>query len=102
MKKYRISIANQAHESIRNIVRHKIEYSGDISWAISFSDGFYDELEQLEVLPYRGTALSLWCRVRTYRDHLIVYTIVEPDTVEVIDLVDPRQHTVAWKYYTGA
>lgn len=98
MKKYNIDIAEQAHESLRIIVKHKIEYAGKPS-AKKFADGFYDDIKTLSILPHRGFKLSNNYKAKIYNDHLIVYKIIEPKSVRVIDIIDPGQHSVASKYY---
>ena len=98
MKKYSVHISEQAHESLRQIVKHKIEYTDELT-AKRFSDGFYSDTESLASLPYRGFNLSEQYKAKIYNNHLIVYQILEPDEVRILDLIDPRQHTKAKKYY---
>ena len=98
MKQYSVHIAEQAHESLRQIVRHKIEY-GDEQTAKRFADGFYSDTESLTTLPSRGFNLTKQYKAKIYKNHLIVYQIIEPNEVRILDLIDPRQHTKAKKYY---
>ncbi len=97
MKQYKTRVLDQAQESLELIVIHKVEY--DQNSARDFAIGFYEELEKLSYFPYRCVSLVQDCRAKIYSKHLIVYRIIEPDLVEIIDIVDPKQHTVASKYY---
>ncbi len=98
MKKYKVHISEQAHESLRQIVKHKIEHADELT-AKRFSDGFYSNIKSLASLPYRGFNLSVQYKAKIYSNHLIAYQILKPDEVRILDLIDPRQHTKAKKYY---
>ncbi len=99
MQKYSVHITNQAHESLRDIVSHKIEYIEDIPSAERFADGFYEQAQALSILPHRGFNMPRGNKAQVYRNHLIIYNIQEPIRVTVLDIIDPKQDTVASKYY---
>jgi plasmid stabilization system protein ParE len=99
MQIYEVHITSQAHISLRDIVKHKIEYSEDIISAKNFADGFYDATNTLITLPHRGHNMPKNNRAIIYKNHLIIYHITEPNKVEILDIIDPRQYTVANRYY---
>lgn len=98
MKKYKIHIAEQAHDSLQIIVEHKLANTDKLT-AKKFIDGFYKDIESLAILPYRGFNLDGKCKAKIYSNHLIVYQVLEPDEVRIIDIIDPRQYSVANRYY---
>jgi hypothetical protein len=99
MQKYSLYIVNQAHQSLRNIVSYKIEYSHDIASAERFVAGFYEWVNTLSTLPHRGFNVLAGNKTQIYQNHLIIYPIQEPDKVSVLDIIDPKQATIASKYY---
>jgi len=99
MKKYNVEITNQAHESLDAIIEHKINYSDDLVSAYNFRSGFYEQGDTLSSFPHRGFNMPRGNKAQVYSNHLIIYQIIEPNEVRILDLIDPRQHTVAIKYY---
>ncbi len=97
MKQYRLDVANQVYVSLAFIYEHKKEY--DPLAANKFADGCLDDIKTLSYFPHRGFNLSDKYKAKIYKEHLIVYQIQEPNKVNVLDIIDPRQHTVASKYY---
>ncbi|MDC9715421.1 MAG: hypothetical protein PSN36_06375 [Gammaproteobacteria bacterium] len=97
MEKYKIELSNQIYISLDTIYEHKKEY--DQHSAIDFVSGFFDEVKKLSYLPHRGTNKPNNNRALIYKKHLIIYHIQEPDKVNVLDIIDPKQDTVASKYY---
>ena len=97
MKQYKLNVANQVYDSLGAIYENKRKY--DVPSAKRFAEGCLRELEKLSTLPHRGANLSGEYKSRSYQHHLIIYQIIEPDEVRVLDIVDPKQHTVASKYY---
>ena len=97
MKTYSISIVDQAHESLREIVQYKKEY--DLPSSILFFDGFYEDIKKLETNPLRGEILTANIRRRIYNNHIIPYWVDEEKlTVFILDIFDPMQHSKAIKY----
>ena len=97
MEKYNIKLVNQVYESLDNIYRHKKEYDEDS--AINFVSGFFDEIEKLKYLPQRGSNKANSSKAIIYKNHLIIYNIKEHNIVIILDIIDPKQYTVAHKYY---
>lgn len=63
-----------------------------------FFNGFYNDAKTLSIFPQRGLNLTNNLKAKIYKNHLIIYQILEVE-VNIIDIVDPRQHSVAKKYY---
>ena len=99
MKKYNVEITNQAHESLDTIIEHKISHSDDLVSAYNFRSGFYEHAKALSIFPHRGFNMPRGNKAQVYKSHLIIYRIQEPLKVSVLDIIDPRQDTVASKYY---
>lgn len=97
MEKYKIEFANQVYISLDVIYEHKNEY--DPLAAINFVGGFFDEVQKLSYLPYRGINKANNTKGLLYKNHLIIYSIQEPNRVKILDIIDPRQYTVANRYY---
>ncbi len=96
MQKFSINISEQAHNSLKEITKNKILY--DASSTLVFFNGFYDDTKTLGVFPHRGLNLINNLKAKIYKNHLIIYQILETE-VNIIDIVDPRQHSVAKKYF---
>lgn len=99
MQIYEVHITSWAHLSLRNFIKHKIEYSEDFVSAERFADGFYNATNTLSTLPHCGHNMPKNNKAIIYKNHLIIYMIQEPNIVHVLDIIDPRQYTVANKYY---
>ncbi len=97
MKNYKIELAYQVYVSLDTIYKHKNKY--DKNSAIDFVSGFFDEVKRLSYLPHRGTNKPNNNRALIYKKHFIIYHIHEPDKISVLDIIDPKQDTVASKYY---
>lgn len=97
MKTYKVKVANQVYDSLAVLFENKREF--DEPSAKRFAEGCLKELSKLTTLPHRGSNLSRDYKSRSYQHHLIIYQIIEPDEVRVLDIVDPRQYTIASKYY---
>jgi len=98
MKNYKVEILAQAEESIIEITKNKMEY--DLPSALRFFDEFYEDIKELHTLPERGFSLGQGRRGRIYKDHIIPYVVDdETMTVFVVDIVNPKQHTKAGKYF---
>jgi plasmid stabilization system protein ParE len=97
MENYNIEFANQVYISLDVIYEHKKEY--DPLSAIRFVSGFFDEVQKLSYLPYRGINKANNTKGLLYKNHLIIYKIQEPNQVRILDIIDPRQYTIASKYY---
>ncbi len=96
MERYSIELADQVYVSLDAIYEHKKEY--DQNSAIDFVSGFFDEVKKLEYLPHRGINKPSSNKALIYKKHFIIYRIQKP-IVMVLDIIDPKQHTVAGKYY---
>jgi len=94
MEKYNIELANQVYASLNAIYEHKKEYNQNS--AINFVNGFFEELKNL---PHRGINKPSNNRALVYKKHLIIYHIQEPTKVLILDVIDPRQDSLASKYY---
>ena len=96
MQKFEINISEQAHNNLREITKNKILY--DAPSALKFFNGFYNDIETLGVFPHRGFNLINDLKAKIYKNHLIIYQILNTE-VNIIDIVDPKQHSIAKKYY---
>ena len=96
MQKFEINISGQAHNNLREITKNKILY--DALSALRFFNGFYDDIKTLGVFPHRGFNLINDLKAKIYKNHLIIYQILNTE-VNIIDIVDPKQHSIAKKYY---
>jgi len=99
MKKYSVEITNRAHGSLDAIIGHKISYSDDLISAYNFRSGFYEQVGALSIFPHRGFNMPRGNKAQVYKNHLIIYHIQEPVKVSVLDIIDPKQDTIASKYY---
>jgi len=97
MEKYNIELANQVYVSLDAIYEYKKKY--DKNSAINFVNGFFEELERLKSLPHRGINKPSNNRALVYKKHLIIYHVQEPNKVLILDIIDPRQDSLASKYY---
>jgi len=96
MEKYNIELANQVYLSLDAIYEHKKEY--DQNSAINFVNGFFEEIKKLEYLPQRGINKAKSNKGLIYKNHLIIYNIHKSNSVRILDVIDPKQHTVAKNY----
>lgn len=99
MRKYSVEITNQAHESLDAIIEHKISHSKNLISAYNFRAGFYEQVDTLSTFPQRGFNIARNNKAKVYKGHLIIYHIQEPVKVSVLDIIDPKQDTIASKYY---
>lgn len=97
MEKYNIELANQVYISLDIIYQHKKEY--DPQSAINFVSGFFSEIEKLSYLPHRGANKAHNTKGLIYKNHYIIYKIQSPNLVRILDIIDPRQDTIASQYY---
>ncbi len=95
MPEYEVYISDRAHESVRTIVRHKVNHGSEK--AKSFADGFYELVRSLHTLPYSGFPVADNLHGQLYDGHKIVYEVAN-DTVSVLDIIDLKQHSKAQKY----
>jgi len=98
MQIYKITITKTAIDSLLTIGKHKQKYSNNSFYTEKFIDGFFTVVEKLNILPNRGTNLINDYQAIVYSEQIIIYKVIEPATVLIIDIIDPRQQTLANKY----
>jgi len=96
VQKFEVYISEQAHDNLREITVNKIAY--DAPSALKFFEGFYEDVKTLGYFPQRGFNLINNLKAKIYKNHLIIYQISD-DKVNIIDIIDPKQHSLASKYY---
>lgn len=97
MQKYEIIISNQFYDGLEDIFNWIKQ--DNLFHANKFRDGIKKIVRGLAVFPESGKNLPFNTKAKVYKGRFIIYTINhQTKMVNVIDLIDPQQHTRASKY----
>lgn len=97
MQTFQIRIAQQFYTSLDELIDYREAFNPE--FAEKFAFGVLEEITKLQELPFRGMNLGHQSKAIIYESCLVLYDINESDqSIDVFDIVDPRQHTKASKY----
>lgn len=98
MRKYEVIRTNQIYIGLKNILLYKAQYS--VKNAIAFRNKTLQEIDGLETFPNVWKLLKDNFRAKIIDGCLLVFQVDEEmKKVFVLDIVDPKQGTIAGKYY---
>ena len=97
-KRFVVKLMDTFKISFEHIIVYKSQYSKDT--AHNFRSHIFQWMDSIKLFPYSWKSIWWGLRVKVVDWFLLVYEVFDSEEViEVYDVVDPRQHTEAKKYY---